>query len=42
MKTVVAESVTVGYRPGEPVLREVSLTAEPGQLVGDLELLLLP
>jgi putative ABC transport system ATP-binding protein len=33
VKTVSADQVTVGYRPTEPVLRDVSLTAEPGRLV---------
>jgi len=28
------EGVTFGYEPGRPVLREVSLSAEPGEVVG--------
>jgi ATP-binding cassette subfamily B protein len=31
--SVVLEGVTFGYRPGEPVLRDVSLAAEPGETV---------
>ncbi|HEY8472312.1 MAG TPA: ATP-binding cassette domain-containing protein [Natronosporangium sp.] len=33
MKAVSVENVTVGYGKGEPVLREVSVTAEPGRLL---------
>jgi putative ABC transport system ATP-binding protein len=33
MKTVLVDRVTVGYGTGEPVLREVSVTAEPGRMV---------
>jgi putative ABC transport system ATP-binding protein len=33
MKTVTVENVTVGYGKGDPVLREVSLTVEPGRMV---------
>jgi putative ABC transport system ATP-binding protein len=33
VKTVSVDRVTVGYRPGAPVLREVSVTAPPGRLV---------
>ena len=32
MKSVSMERVTVGYRPGRPVLREVSVALEPGTL----------
>jgi putative ABC transport system ATP-binding protein len=33
MKTVRVERVTVGYGDGEPVLRDVSVAAEPGRMV---------
>lgn len=32
MKALSVERVTVGYRPGQPVLRDVSVTVRPGQL----------
>lgn len=33
MNAVSLERVTVGHRPGEPVLRDVSVTVAPGQLM---------
>jgi putative ABC transport system ATP-binding protein len=33
MRTVAVESAAIGYGAGEPVLRDVSLTARPGEVV---------
>jgi putative ABC transport system ATP-binding protein len=33
MRTLAVESASIGYRAGEPVLRDVTVTARPGEIV---------
>ncbi|MCA2215949.1 ABC transporter ATP-binding protein [Jidongwangia harbinensis] len=33
MRTLAVESASIGYRTGEPVLRDVTVTARPGEIV---------